>query len=91
MSIVVGVVQAIAEPPTGRRAASAPCGRRQGDVLATGRRTAGHRLTLLLPRLHLRAKRAAHSVHDAAELSQQPVSGILDNSPTGLSDFGIYK
>src|SRR5262249_27681877 len=32
-----------------------------------------------------------HRVHDAAELSQQPISGVLDNPPSVLSDLGIDK
>src|SRR5262249_7388949 len=32
---------------------------------------------------------AAHRVHDATELSKQPISGVLDNPPTMLSDLGI--
>jgi hypothetical protein len=34
---------------------------------------------------------AADRVHYAAELGQQPVSSVLDNPPTVLSDFGIEQ
>ena len=34
---------------------------------------------------------AADRVHDAAELSQQPVANVLDNPPTVLSNFGINQ
>jgi hypothetical protein len=34
-------------------------------------------------------KRTAHRVHDAAELSQQPISGVLDDPPTVLTDLRI--
>src|SRR6476660_9256710 len=33
----------------------------------------------------------AHRVHDTAELSQQPISGVLDNPPTVFGDLGIDK
>jgi hypothetical protein len=32
---------------------------------------------------------AAHRIHHAAELSQQSIPGVLDNSATAFSDFGI--
>src|SRR5262245_22466023 len=33
----------------------------------------------------------SHRVYDTAELSQQPVSGVLDNPPTVLNDFRINE
>jgi hypothetical protein len=37
----------------------------------------------------LNIDRTAHRVHYTAELSQQPISGILNDPPTVLSDLGI--
>src|SRR6266516_3448575 len=34
-------------------------------------------------------KGTTHRVHNAAELGQQPVAGVLDNSPTVLSNLGV--
>jgi len=33
----------------------------------------------------------ANRIHNAAELSQQPVASVLDKPPTVLSDFRIDK
>jgi hypothetical protein len=37
----------------------------------------------------LHIDRTTHHVHDAAELGQQAISGVLDNPPTVLGDLGI--
>jgi hypothetical protein len=34
---------------------------------------------------------AAYGIHDAPELNQSAVPGILDNAPAMITDFGIKK
>ena len=46
-------------------------------------------LGIALCHASLNIDRTTHCVYDAAELSKQPISGVLDDPPTVLGDLGI--
>jgi hypothetical protein len=50
---------------------------------------AGHRVCGHLGHAALDIESTPDRIHHAAELSEQPISGVLDDPPTVLSDLGI--
>jgi hypothetical protein len=62
---------------------------RQVDIAESNRRV--HGWAFAWRTLIAADHRTAHRVHNAAELGQHPVAGVLDNPPTVLGDLGIDK